>query len=348
MCLKYRDYYMSILKEILEIDSPVGYTDDIVKYIIGKIDEFGYKAILTKKGDISVCINPESKDDGNSLWIGAHLDTLGGMVSYITDTGRLEISPLGSLSPNNTEAENVKVITRNKKTYEGTFQMKNASSHVNPHLEKETRSFCNMEVVLDEDISNREDVLELGINVGDIVAFDPKTRILDNGFIKSRFLDDKLGVSILLYLAYIFKMENIAIKRRIYFGFTVYEEVGHGGSSIFLPDISEVLSLDMGVVGDHINCTERKVSICVKDSKGPYSYDIVSSMVNIALNNNIDYVLDVYPLYSSDANTAMIAGVCAKHALIGPGVYASHGYERSHIDGVKNTVRLLYHYIQSS
>ncbi len=344
MYLKYKDYYLKTLKEILMIDSPVGYTNDITKYVFHQLKDIGYNAVYTKKGDVIVCINPDRIADNNSLWVGAHLDTLGGIVSHITETGRLEISPLGSLSPNNTEAENVKVITRNKSIFEGTFQMKNASKHTNPNLEKEIRRFDNMEVVLDERVFNKEEVCQLGIRVGDIVCFDPRTRILNNGFIKSRFLDDKLCVAILLYLAYFIKKECIHIKRRLYFGFTIFEEVGHGGSAIPYSDISEVLALDMGVVGNRINCNEFKVSIGVKDSKGPYSYDIVSSLVEIAENNSIDYELDVYPNYSSDADSAMFSGVCAKHGLIGPGVYASHGYERSHLSGVTNTAKLLLSY----
>lgn len=340
------DYYFGLLRELLRIDSPVGYTNNISSFVSEKLKEIGYYPVVTMKGDVVVCINPESMVEENSLLVGVHLDTIGGMVSYINEKGRLEISPLGSLSPNNTEAENVRVITRNKKVYEGCFQIKNASRHVDPLIEKKTRCFDNMEVVLDEDIFCKEDTMKLGIRIGDIVAFDPRIRILDNGFIKSRFLDDKLCVAILLYLAYYLKHENIEIKRRLYFCFTVYEEVGHGGSSIQYSDISEILSLDMGVVGENINCDEHKVSIGVKDSNGPYSYEMVSRLIDLAEKESLDYELDVYPNYSSDADAAMFAGVCAKHALIGPGVYASHGYERSHIDGVINTFYLLLKYIR--
>lgn len=202
-----------------------------------------------------------------------------------------------------------------------------------------------MEVVLDEDVSSREEVEKLGIMVGDYVAFDPRTVITGSGYIKSRFLDDKLSVAILLGYARYLKEEHVTPARHIWQHITVYEEVGHGGACPMPAGVTEAISVDMGCVGDGLQCTERQVSICAKDSGGPYNYDVTTALVKAAKENGIDFAVDVYPYYGSDVEVTLRAGHDVKHGLIGAGVYASHGYERSHVDGVKNTLGLLQAYL---
>ena len=163
----------------------------------------------------------------------------------------------------------------------------------------------------------------------------------ESGYIKSRFLDDKLSSAILLGFAKYLKEENITPDRQIYLHFTIYEEVGHGGSAPVPEGVTEAWSVDMGCVGEGLTCTERQVSICAKDKGGPYNYDIVSKLVALAEENGIDYAVDIYPFYGSDVEATLKAGYDIRHALIGPGVFASHGYERSHKDGVLNTLRLI-------
>ena len=180
---------------------------------------------------------------------------------------------------------------------------------------------------------------------GDIVCFDPRTVVTPSGFIKSRFLDDKLSTAILLGYAKYLKEEKISPARRIYHHITVFEEVGHGGCASIPQDVTEVLSVDMGCVGKGLECTECQVSICSKDAHGPYHYDVVSSLIAAAKRTGLDYAVDVYPFYGSDADAALTAGLDARHGLIGPGVYASHGYERSHKKGVSNTFWLLRAYL---
>ena len=203
-----------------------------------------------------------------------------------------------------------------------------------------------MEVVLDEMVSSKEDTLALGILPGDIVCFDPRTTYTKSGYIKSRFLDDKLSVGILLGFAKYVKEEQIVLPRKVYQHITVYEEVGHGGAASIPSDVTEVLSVDMGCVGDGLTCCEHQVSICAKDSRGPYNYDVVSSLIAAAKRKNLDFAVDIYPHYGSDADVALTAGYDVKHGLIGSGVYASHGYERSHRDGVINTFLLLTEYLK--
>lgn len=337
------EYIIEETKKILAIDSPSGYTKNVADYVIKEFENLGYKPELTTKGGVLVEIG--GKDVANAVLLEAHIDTLGAMVSEIKGNGRLKLSPIGGMNANNAEAENCRIITRFDGTYEGTFQLVDASIHVNGDYDKTNREYCNMEVVIDEVVKTKEDTEKLGIMVGDFVCFDPRTTITEHGFIKSRFLDDKLSVGILLGYAKYIKEEKVTPKRKIYQHITVYEEVGHGGAASIPDGVTEVISVDMGCVGDGLSCDERKVSICAKDSRGPYNYDVVTGLIKAAKDKDIDFAVDVYPHYGSDADVALTSGYDIKHGLIGPGVYASHGYERSHIDGVINTLKLLKAYL---
>jgi putative aminopeptidase FrvX len=249
------------------------------------------------------------------------------------------------LNANNVETENCRIYTLDGQVFEGTVQLKDASLHVNHDYQKTERTFDAVEVLLDADVSSKEDVQKLGISNGSFVCLDPRTRITQSGYIKSRFLDDKLSTAILLGYAKYVKDEHVALSRSVYQHITVFEEIGHGACASVPADVEELLSVDMGCVGDGLECTEREVSICVKDSRGPYHYDVVKALVEAARQDKIAYAADVYPYYGSDADAALSAGADARHGLIGPGVYASHGYERSHKDGVAATLELLQAYL---
>ena len=203
-----------------------------------------------------------------------------------------------------------------------------------------------MEVVLDEDVKCADDSRKLGIEVGDIVCFEPRTRRTASGYLKSRFLDDKLSVGILLGFAKYLADNGIVPARKVYVHVTVYEEVGHGGSASVPAGVTEAISVDMGCVGNGLGCTEKMVSICAKDSGGPYSYEVVGKLIDAAKKTNADYAVDVYPFYGSDVEATLRSGVDIRHGLIGAGVYASHGYERSHMDGVYNTLKVLSGYLE--
>ena len=340
---KYLTYILEETTKILAIDSPSGFTKKAASYVMQEYEKLGYKPTQTVKGGV-IC---EIGGEGNALFMEAHMDTLGAMVCDINANGSLKLSPLGGMNPNNAEAENCMIYTREGKTYSGTFQLKNASIHVNGEFNKTERTFDSMEVVLDEKVFSKEDTLKLGIMTGDVVCFDPRTRITESGYIKSRFLDDKLSVGILLGFAKYVKEEKINLPRKVYQHITVYEEVGHGGAASIPDEVTEVLSVDMGCVGEGLTCSEHQVSICAKDSRGPYDYDVVSNLIAAAKNANLDFAVDVYPYYGSDADVALVSGHDVKHGLIGSGVYASHGYERSHKDGVWNTFRLLTEYLHN-
>lgn len=339
---KYVDFILKQTKDVLSIDSPTGYTRNAAEYVAKQYESLGYKPVITTKGSVLVEIGGEDAND--AILLAAHCDTLGGMVKEIKGNGYLKLSPLGGMNPNNAETENVKIITKSDKIYEGTLQLENASIHVNKEYNDTKRTWDNMEVVIDEKTSSKDDTLKLGIEVGDIVCFDPRTTITNSGYIKSRFLDDKLSVAILLGYAKYLKDENIKLKHKMYHYITVYEEVGHGGAASIPDGVKEMISVDMGCVGNGLGCTERQVSICAKDSHGPYNYDVVKGLMETAKKHKIDYCVDIYPFYGSDVDTTLCAGYELRHGLIGSGVYASHGYERSHVDGVKNTLDLLIHY----
>ena len=339
----YADYAWEATAKLLAIDSPSGYTEQAAKWVCASFQFLGFNAVLTTKGGVLVDLGGENSDD--ALLLEAHTDTLGGMVSQIKGTGCLKITSLGGMNANNAEAENVRIHTRDGRVYEGTCQLHDPSIHVNGSYNDTKRSWDNVEIVLDEDVRSAEDVRRLGIEVGDIVCFDPRTRRTASGYLKSRFLDDKLSVGILLGLAKYLKDQGITPSRRVYAHITVYEEVGHGGSGSVPQGVTEAISVDMGCVGDGLECTEHQVSICAKDSGGPYSYPVVCGLIEAARRANVDYAVDVYPFYGSDVEATLSAGNDLRHGLIGAGVYASHGYERSHRDSVENTFRLLCAYL---
>ena len=337
------NYILEQVQNILAIDSPTGYTKNVADYLMAEYEKIGYAPQRTVKGGILTDLG--GKDPDNAVLLEAHVDTLGAMVSRIKPNGRLAVSPLGGMNANNAEAENCRIITRFNGIYEGTCQLADASIHVNGKYDETSRKFDVMEIVLDEKVSDREGVQSLGIMEGDIVAFDPRTRITKSGYIKSRFLDDKLSAGILLGYARYLKEAGICPHRKIYQHLTVYEEVGHGGAASVPKGITEILAVDMGCVGEGLNCKEHQVSICAKDSGGPYNYDLVSELISVAKRDRLDFAVDVYPHYGSDAEASLRAGYDVRHGPIGAGVYASHGYERSHVDGVKNTFLLLKGYL---
>ena len=340
----YADFAWEQAAALLAVDSPSGYTEKAAAWVMDAFGALGYGAKKTGKG--GVLIDLGGAENGDGLLLEAHTDTLGAMVCQIKGNGRLALTPLGGMNPNNAEAENVRVYTRDGKIVEGTAQLCNASVHVNGSYSDTKRSYDTIEVVLDEDVHTAGDTEKLGIQVGDIVCFEPRTRRTASGYLKSRFLDDKLSVGILLGFAKYLRDHAVALPRRTYVHVTVYEEVGHGGSASVPAGVTEAISVDMGCVGDGLRCTERQVSICAKDSGGPYSYEVVGKLIDAAKRTGADYAVDVYPHYGSDVEATLRAGYDLRHGLIGAGVYASHGYERSHIDGVYNTLLVLCGYLQ--
>ena len=340
---EYADYSWEKAAQLLAIDSPSGFTAKAAAWVKETFKNLGFEAKITTKGGVLIDLGGEDSDD--ALFLEAHADTLGGMVCRIKGDGRLQITRIGGMQAQNGEAENVRVHTREGEIIEGTLQLCNASVHVNGNYKDAKRDFDTTEIVLDEDVRSAEDTRKLGIEVGDFVCFEPRTRRTASGYLKSRFLDDKLSVGILVGFAKYLSDNHVTPARRTYVHVTVYEEVGHGGAASVPTGVTEAISVDMGCVGDGLSCTERQVSICAKDSGGPYSYEVVGKLIAAAKKTGADYAVDVYPFYGSDVEATLSAGLDIRHGLIGPGVYASHGYERSHMDGIYNTLKVLCGYL---
>lgn len=336
------EYAVEKIVELCKIPSPTGFTTEIRKYLVEEFEKLGYTFKITNKGNIVV----ELGGEGNPLMFAAHVDTLGAMVRSIKSNGRLRITKIGGYPENYIETENCVVHTRDGKRYTGTILLTRPSVHVYGDSKNVERNDENIEIVLDEKVFSKEDVLKLGIRPGDFVSFDPRTVVTKSGFIKSRHLDDKASAGILLAIAKELKKEKMKLPRKVYLLFTTYEEVGHGGSAGIPEDVEEIIAVDMGAVGDDLETNEYKVSICAKDSGGPYDYDVTTKLIKTAEKLKLNYAVDIYPRYGSDVEATLAAGYDIKHGLIGPGVYASHGYERTHREAIENTIKLILGYLK--
>ena len=335
---------ISYIEELCTRPSPTGFTKKCEKYLMEEFKKLGYEPYQNNKGNIIVPIyeNKNNKNDG--LLLSAHIDTLGLMIRSVKEEGGLQVTTLGGFPLNYGEFENVKIFTRDGKEFEGVFRLNEPSVHGSDTPKLSKRSFDEMEVVLDEIVESDEDVEKLGIGAGDFVAFDPRFRY-SNGFVKSRHLDDKASSGVLLALAKEIKEENLKFDRNIYMMFTTYEEVGHGASSGHPEGIKDMIAVDMGVVYDDLKTNDRMVSICAKDSSGPYNFDLTNNLINTAKDIGIDFAVDIYPFYGSDASAAMSSFYDYRHALVGCGISASHGYERCHEKALLGLFNLLKTYI---
>ncbi|WP_407938581.1 M42 family metallopeptidase [Niallia nealsonii] len=340
-----QEEYIDILEKLVSINSPSGNTEKVIRFIDSFLKEQSIPTIKNNKGGLIATIEGTEKEKQRMLT--AHVDTLGAMVKEIKENGRLRLDLIGGFTYNSIEGENCTIETASGKVYTGTILLHQASVHVYKDAGKMERSQTNMEVRIDEVVKNREDVKKLGINVGDFVSFYPRLEITKSGFVKSRHLDDKASVAILLLLLKQMKKQNINLPYTTNFLISNNEEIGYGGNSNIPKETVEYLAVDMGAMGDGQSTDEYTVSICVKDASGPYHYGLRKKLVQLAQANKIDYQLDIYPYYGSDASSAIRAGFDIVHGLIGPGIDSSHAYERTHVSSIEATAKLIYHYLLS-
>ncbi len=326
------------LRDLVAIDSPSGFTEEASQYCFDLLKKMGWKPERTNKGAVRCGLGKKPK-----LAIAAHVDTLGAIVRGINGNGTLSISKLGGPLLSSYDSEYCRIYTLDDQVLTGTLLLNNPSTHANLKVDKEGRTIENMHVRLDELVSSEEDVTNLGIRVGDIVCFDTRYQHLKSGFIKSRFMDNKAGCYVLFEIAR--RLKKARKKAAVELFFSNFEEVGHGGTCGYSDSIEELLVIDMGVIGDQCAGRETHCSICAKDSSGPYDYAFRKRLVTLAEKKKIDYKLDVYPYYSSDGSAALRAGNEFRVALIGPGVAASHGMERTHEKGIEATIDLCMAYI---
>ncbi|QNO16284.1 M42 family metallopeptidase [Alkalicella caledoniensis] len=340
-----REYLLSCLESLLKIPSVTGNTEQVIKFIEKEVAQStGHSnLILNKNNKGGLIITLKGQTSENAITVSGHVDTLGAMVNSIKGNGRLEITQIGGYDWHSIEGENC--IVHGEKDFTGTIVLNKTSVHVyGGESSKSPRDQNSIEVRIDENVSSKEDVQKLGISVGDFISFDPRVVFTDSGFIKSRHLDDKAGVAVMLSVLKDLLEKDILPKNPVHFLISNYEEVGHGSS--FIPEnTSEIIAVDMGVVGGNQQGTEFHVSICAKDSSGPYDLGIRKNLETICKNNSIPYKIDIFPYYGSDASAALRAGNNIRAGLIGPGVLDSHSYERTHIESLVATAQLLYNYL---
>ncbi|MGM0836715.1 MAG: M42 family metallopeptidase [Bacillota bacterium] len=335
----------TLIKELVSIPSPSGNTSKVISYVENFLQEYGVETRRNRKGGLLATIN--GTNDKEHRMLTAHVDTLGAMVKEIKSNGRLKLTMIGGFRWNSVEGEYCEIETSIGKVYTGTILMHQTSVHVYKNAGDAARNDENIEVRIDEKVSTREQVKALGIEVGDFVSFDPRVQMTESGYIKSRHLDDKASVAILLNMIKHIQTEKITLPYTTHFLISNNEEIGYGGNSNITPETVEYLAVDMGALGDGQSSDEYTVSICVKDSSGPYHYGLRKHLVELAQKNEIGYKVDVYPFYGSDASAAIRSGHDIIHGLIGPGIESSHAFERTHESSILNTQKLIYHYLLS-
>jgi aminopeptidase len=335
----------NLIKELVSIPSPSGNTEEVISYVENYFTKIGIETRRNKKGGLLVTL--AGTDNTKHRMLTAHVDTLGAMVKEIKENGRLKLTPIGGFRWNSVEGEYCTIHSSLEKEYTGTILMHETSVHVYRNYGELKRDDQHIEVRIDEKVHNAEDVKSLGITVGDFVSFAPRVETSDSGFIKSRHLDDKASVALLLHVIKTLKDQAITLPYTTHFLISNNEEIGYGGNSNITDETVEYLAVDMGAIGDGQATDEFTISICAKDSSGPYHLGLRKHLVHLCEENNLEYKVDIYPFYGSDASAAIRAGFDIKHGLIGPGIDASHAFERTHVKSLQHTGDLIYYYLQS-
>lgn len=334
-------YSLDILEKLLNIPSPTGMADDALDFCEEEFKKLGIKTRRTHKRSLIATI--EGKDKEDVITFTGHVDTLGLMVKNIREDGRIIFHKIGGYPINTVENEYVKIHS-DKKVYDGTVRLNDSSVHVHPkNVESGERTYDTMSIVLDEEVSSKEDVEKLGIQIGDFISLNTRTVFTEAGFIKSRHLDDKAGVASIFGLAEYLKDKTP--KRTVHFLISNYEEVGHGAT--VLPEgTKDLISVDMSAPDTGQSSKEEIVTICALDSSGPYDLVLRKELEKLARENDVQYAIDIYPFYGSDASAALRAGFDIRAGLIGPGVSHSHTLERTHKRGIENTIKLMKAFVE--
>ena len=335
-------YCISTFERLLDVDSTTGQYEQIQQLICQILEELDYPYHVTHKGGVIADLGGEE----DALVVTVHLDDIGLMVRHINADGTLNVCSVGGLYPFYSVTENVRVYTRDGGVYTGSICRTPNSVHV---TEEELRTVLpdfrtNVCVVLDEDVHDASQVRALGVDTGDMIALEPRFT-MSNGYLKSRFIDDKACAAVLLSAMKELREQGLELGRKVYAYFSMYEEIGHG--TTWLPrDVRDMLAIDIAPTGPEQNSDERRVSIFAKDSRYPYHWSMTNELRETARDAGVDYVMDVFtPHYGTDCDPSLTAGYDIRHAAIGPGTANSHGYERTHIKGLENTYLLLMAYL---
>ena len=335
-------FFKSCFQNLVEIPSPVGYYVQMNPVIESLAAQFGL--MVTHDNRSTSYITLDGEDNSKTIMIGAHLDTLGMMVRKIDTDGKLRVRTVGGVNFHSVEGETVTVHTRDGRTYTGLMACQSHSVHVFDDARSMERDEAHMMIILDENVNSKEDVKALGIRNGDFVSIDPRCQFTPNGYIKSRFIDDKAAVACCFTAMKYLTEQKIKPKYRTIFAFPYNEEIGFGGT--YIPDeVSEYVAVDIGLIGPELDGNEFAVSICAKDKSSPYDYDLTTRLIQTAERVGCNYAVDLFYRYGSDGTAALRAGNNLRAATFGMAVYCSHGMERTHMDGIINTIDLLMAYI---
>ncbi|MDF1599148.1 osmoprotectant NAGGN system M42 family peptidase [Mesorhizobium sp. YIM 152430] len=338
-------YLARQLHNLLSINSPTGYTDQVVRYCSEELERLGLTAELTRRGAIRA-VRQGSRRRGARAII-THLDTLGAQVKMVKDNGRLELVPIGNWSARFAEGARVTVYTE-QGAYRGTILPLKASGHTfNEGVDTLPVGWDFVELRIDALTKNRSETHALGIDVGDFVAVDPQPEFLDNGYINSRHLDDKAGVAIALAAIKALEDEKATTPVDIHWLFTIAEEVGVGAASIVTPEIASMVTIDNGTTAPGQNSSEFGVTIAMADQAGPFDYHLTRKLVDLCRENGLQYQKDIFRYYRSDSASAIEAGHDVRTALVAFGVDASHGYERIHVHALISIAELIARYVAS-
>ena len=326
----------------METPSPVGYYVQMNPVIEEIAKELGYEVTYDNKSTAYITV--EGEDNSKTVMVGAHLDTIGLMVRRIDPNGMIRVRQLGGINFHSLEGETVTVHTRDGRSYTGLMACQSHSVHVFDDARTVSRDEEHMMIILDERVGSKDDVRALGIRHGDMISIEPRCQVTPNGYVKSRFIDDKAAVACCFTTLKYLKEHNLKPKHHTIFAFPHGEEIGFGGT--YVPEnVSEYVAIDIGLIGPDYDGNEYAVSIGAKDNSAPYDYELTTRLIQLAEQAGCDYAVDIYYRYGTDASAAVRAGNNLRAAVFGMAVYCSHGMERTHIEGLKNTVELLTAYV---
>lgn len=338
------NYLKSFLLELLNIPSPTGYTDAIVRRVCKELEHLGVEYELTRRGAIRA--NLAGKQRSPDRAIVTHLDTLGAMVKEKKENGRLAIVPVGHWSSRFAEGARVRIFT-DSTVYRGTILPLMASGHTfNEMIDKQPVSWEQVEVRIDEAIESKEGLNEIGVEIGDFIAIDTNPEILANGYINSRHLDNKAGVALVMATVEAIVKDRVQLPVDCHILFTISEETGSGASAVLHGDVAEMVTIDNGTQAQGQNSSEFGATIAMADSTGPFDYHLTHFLIDLCKENNISYQRDIFKYYRCDSASAVEAGNDTRTALVAFGLDSSHGYERTNIDSLMSVSRLLSIYMQ--
>jgi peptidase M42 family hydrolase len=340
-----QDYLLGQLKALLDIDSPTGYTDSVVRYCSRELERLGLQPELTRRGAIRAVRRGERREGARA--IVAHLDTLGAQVKRIKDSGRLTLAPIGSWSARFAEGARVTIYTETGACRGSILPLKASGHTYNEEVDTQPTGWHHVELRIDAVTTSRAETEALGIAIGDIVALDPGAEFSENGFINSRYLDDKAGTALMLAAIKAVQEKDAVLPVDVHWLFTIAEEVGVGASSVVAPEVASLVAIDNGTVAPEQNSSEFGVTICMGDMIGPFDYHLTKRLVELCRANDIAYQKDLFRYYRSDSASAIEAGHDIRTALITFGVDASHGYERTHVDSLCSIAALVTAYVAS-